>query len=378
MKILQLGKFYPIKGGVEKVMFDLTSDISKKGVQCDMLCACENKNQKSGEIVINSLAKLMIVSTLTEIAKTKISLSMIFKLRKICNFYDIIHIHHPDPMAALALFLSGYNGKVVLHWHSDILAQKNLLKFYEPLQKWLIKRSSVIIGTTENYLQNSKAVMSFRYKCLIVPIGIEDIADNPKVFINTINNESFSGKKIIFSLGRLVPYKGFEYLIESAKYLTDDFLILIGGDGSLKKTLQEKITNENLNDKVKLLGYLKDEEVIQYYKLSDIFCMSSIEKTEAFGIVQIEAMCFSKPVIATKIEGSGVSWVNQNEVTGINVNIKSGREIADAAKKITSDVIYYKKTSLASRNRFLNNFTLNKMSESVLDIYKNILITKVK
>ncbi|MDY0933027.1 glycosyltransferase [Chryseobacterium sp. CFBP8996] len=376
MRILQLGKFYPIKGGVEKVMFDLMSDISKKGIQCDMLCASENKSQKNEEIIINSLAKLIIVPTFTEIAKTKISSSMIFKLRDICNSYDIIHIHHPDPMAALALFLSRYKGRVVLHWHSDILAQKKLLKIYDPLQRWLIKRACVIIGTTENYLQNSKPLINFKNKCLAVPIGIEDISNKLGIFNNPIDTNVFLGKKIIFSLGRLVPYKGFEYLIESAKYLDDDFIILIGGEGQLKKTLQDVINNENLNNKVRLLGYLSEEDVLQYYAVCDIFCMSSIEKTEAFGIVQIEAMCLSKPIISTKIEGSGVSWVNQNGITGINVNIKNGKEIADAAKKITSNVTYYRKTSLASRNRFIDNFTLDKMSKSILDIYKNILIKK--
>lgn len=371
MKILQLGKFYPIKGGVEKVMFDLMSDISKKGVRCDMLCTSENKSQKSGEITINSLSKLIIVSAFTEIAN-KISSSMIFKLREICNNYDIIHIHHPDPMAALALFLSGYKGKIVLHWHSDILAQKKLLKLYQPLQKWLIKNACVIIGTTENYLQNSNALANFKNKCFVIPIGIDDICNTPRIFKNLIDTKDILGKKVIFSLGRLVSYKGFEYLIKSAKYLENDFLILIGGEGHLKKTLQEIINQENLNNKVKLLGYLNDEEVLQYYMLCDVFCLSSIEKTEAFGIVLIEAMCFSKPIIATKIIGSGVPWVNQNGITGINVDVKNSKEIADAAKKITSDIIYYKKTSLASRNRFLNNFTLDKMSESVLDIYKKI------
>jgi hypothetical protein len=69
--------------------------------------------------------------------------------------YDIIHVHHPDPMAALALFCSGYKGRVVLHWHSDILKQKVLLKFYMPLQRWLLKRAEVLVGTTPIYVKES-------------------------------------------------------------------------------------------------------------------------------------------------------------------------------------------------------------------------------
>lgn len=84
-----------------------------------------------------------------------LSPAMIFRLRKINKEYDIIHIHHPDPMACLALFLSGYKGPVVLHWHSDILKQKMLLKLYSPLQNWLLRRAKVIVGTTPVYVQES-------------------------------------------------------------------------------------------------------------------------------------------------------------------------------------------------------------------------------
>jgi rhamnosyl/mannosyltransferase len=81
-----------------------------------------------------------------------VSPAMVSHLRMIASEYDIIHVHHPDPMAALALRLSGYQGKVVLHWHSDIVKQKKLLSLYLPLQKWLIRRADLIVGTTPVYL----------------------------------------------------------------------------------------------------------------------------------------------------------------------------------------------------------------------------------
>ena len=146
MRILQLGKFFPIKGGVEKVEYDLMTGLSKHGINCDMLCAMTNGK---GECMnINEYANLICCKSWKQIAGTTIAPSIITKLRKICNNYDIIHVHHPDPMACLALFLSGFKGKVILHWHSDIIKQKRLLKAYLPLQKWLIKRADLILGTT--------------------------------------------------------------------------------------------------------------------------------------------------------------------------------------------------------------------------------------
>ena len=100
MKILQLGKFYPIKGGVEKVMFDLMLGLSIEGVECDMLCA--SCNEESFVREISDKAKLIVTHTVKEMAATMISPSMVLKLKQIADEYDIIHVHHPDPMAALA------------------------------------------------------------------------------------------------------------------------------------------------------------------------------------------------------------------------------------------------------------------------------------
>lgn len=270
MKILQLGKFYPVLGGVEKVMFDLTVGLSEEGlskvglskvglskvglskvglsevglsetglsevgVECDMMCA--GSDGRGTEVIrLNPHGRILCHRTLIEAAKTTIAPSMVTRLRRIAKDYDIIHIHHPDPMAAMALRLSGYKGKVVLHWHSDILSQKALLRFYLPIQNWLIKRADTIVGTTPVYLAESPYLQGVQEKCRCIPIGIEPvISDSARE--QEIRNE-YSGRRIIFSLGRLVEYKGYRYLIEAAKYLDDSFMILIGGGGPLRESLQ--------------------------------------------------------------------------------------------------------------------------------------------
>ena len=120
MKVLQLGKFYPIRGGVEKVMWDLTSGLSARGIDCDMLCA---ELEKDEIIHLNEHGRVICLKAWMKKAATMIAPKMISWLRKHKDEYDIIHVHHPDPMACLALRLSGYKGRVILHWHSDILKQ---------------------------------------------------------------------------------------------------------------------------------------------------------------------------------------------------------------------------------------------------------------
>lgn len=379
MKILQLGKFYPIRGGVEKVMWDLSQGLNARGVHCDMLCAMLSSDsidemdipRASVSGAVRTIAfpgsgLCYCVKAIWKLASTMISPEMVSWLRRHAKEYDIIHIHHPDPMACVALMLSGYKGKVVLHWHSDILRQKALLHLYLPLQKWLVRRADTVVCTSLPYLIGSEALECARSKAVCLPIGIDDnirSGETPEREVRTV-----------FAVGRLVEYKGFRYLVESAKYLPDNYRIIIGGTGPLRDELQSLIISGNLVGKVVLAGYLSDEELRLRYNRCDVFVLSSIMKTEAFGIVQIEAMSCCKPVVATRIEGSGTAWVNEDGVSGLNVPIKDPKAIAGAILAICSDRDVYANFSACARKRYLDNFTLDKMVSGALDIYEKCML----
>lgn len=370
MKVLHLGKFYPGIGGIEKVMCDIVEGLScREDVCCNILCA---STDRSNHVVNLNHAKIMCTATWIKVCATMISPSMIWQLRRLCKNYTIIHVHHPDPMAALALRLSGYRGKVVLHWHSDILKQKLMLKFYLPLQNWLIKRADVIVGTTSKYLDSSPYLQDKSLHKTCIPIGIDSIEyDQEKV---DQLKEKYKNRKIIFSLGRLVEYKGYEYLIRAASLLSDDYVVLIGGSGPLESHLETLILALNLQNRVELLGRISDEDLPAYYGACDIYVLSSIWKTEAFGIVQIEAMSCGKPVIATKIEGSGVDWVNENGVSGINVNPMDSNAIAEAVKYILSDKERYLRMSQGARQRYEALFKKEIMIEKCAQLYHSLLV----
>ena len=368
-RVLQLGKFYPICGGVEKVAYDLMSGLSEQNVYCDMMCAATNGESRT--ISVNEHAKVICCHTLAKIAATMISPAMIFALKKVQDQYDIIHVHHPDPMACLALLLSGYKGKVVLHWHSDIQKQRILLRLYSPLQKWLIRRADKIVGTSPVYLSESPFLRKVQHKTVCLPIGVDpmcpDAAGVRKI------KDRYKGKKIIFSLGRLVTYKGYEFLIAATKYLKDNYMILIGGTGALREKLQEEINSMHLRGKVKLLGHVSDEELPSYYGACDVFCLSSVQKTEAFGIVQIEAMSCGKPVVATKIPHSGVSWVNAHEESGINVVPGVAYALAKAIEAIAENGAAYDRYSEGALNRYQKLFTKEKMIAKCKELYDGLI-----
>lgn len=368
MKILQLGKFYPIRGGVEKVMRDLTDGLSACGIYCDMLCA----RLESEETVIPlnpPFGQIIAVPALKKIAGTMIAPAMIGYLRKHCKEYDIVHIHHPDPMAALSLRLSGFKGRVVLHWHSDILSQRWLLPFYLPLQKWLIGRSDAIIGTSPVYLQESPYLTSVQSKCTVVPIGIQPLVPH-KEKVAAIRRR-YPDKTIVFACGRLVPYKGMEYLVEAASLLPESYQIIIGGDGPLFAQLQAKIRELNLESRVNLLGYVADEDLPEWFGAADVFALPSIMKTEAFGIVQIEAMSLGKPVVATTIPGSGVSWVNKDGVSGKNAAPCDARSLAGAIAEVARHRDRY---GSGAKDLFQKRYLLSTMIDKTIQVYETVNI----
>ena len=356
MKVLQLGKFYPIVGGVEKVMWELTEGLGRSGIDCDMLCASETPQV----IKIGEHSRCICVKALFKAAATMISPAMIFYLRRHCAEYDIIHIHHPDPMAALALRLSGYKGKVVLHWHSDIIKQRILLKFYLHLQSWVVRCSSIIVGTSPVYVKESPFLQGVQEKLTYLPSGVDPVPE-----LDVEPGEC----KTVFSFGRLVGYKGYEYLVKAAKFLPDDYKVVIGGEGPLRNELEELIKAEGLESKVSLPGRIPQEKIPEMFANCSVFCMSSIWKTEAFGIVQIEAMSCGKPIVATRIPGSGVSWVNEHGYSGLNVEPCNPKALADAVMQITQDPETYKRYCRNAKERYKSLFTKEAMIKQCIEIY---------
>jgi rhamnosyl/mannosyltransferase len=372
LKILQIGKFYPpIHGGIESVTYEITEGLNHLNIQTDVLCSSVNL-QTSFELTSKGYT-ITRAGSLGRILSTSISPAMILHMLKIRNEYDLIHLHMPNPMAAFAIWLTRPKAKLVTHWHSDIVHQKIALKFYAPLQNWILKRSDTIIATSEPYFLSSKALAPWKSKVAIIPLGItpQKNANIKEIFLKI--QKKYLNKKIIFSLGRMTDYKGFDVLINAAKEVNDDIIILIGGSGDLLSKHCNQVVNEGVQEKIFFLGRISDEEAQAYLEASSVFCLPSNARSEAFGVVLLEAMAASKPVIATNIQGSGVPWVNQNGITGINVTPSDYLELAGAINKLSSNNELALKMGKSGKKRFELNFTSNKMIKQIIRVYKQLI-----
>ena len=369
-KVLQVGKFfYPDKGGIEsttKFIFD--HFVHDENVN-DVICF---KRGKGSQKIYYGKSFVLKCGTAFHVASTPISFKFFYWFRKLRNNYDIIHIHAPNPLAAVALFLFPPKGKVLLHWHSDILTHKFLYLFFRFFESYLLKRADLILGTSPVYVQHSPSISRYDFKANYISSSTaESNFEVNEERVNEIKNE-YDGRKIIFALGRFIYYNGFEYLIEAAKYLPDDFVILIGGAGPMKEKYVALIKEYNLYNKIYLISDISQKELGNYYKACDVFCLPSTEKTEAFGLVLVEAMVFGKPVLATNIAGSGTSWVNVNNVTGINVEPKNGKALAEGVLKIMEEG-NYKRFCINSRKRYEEKFTNTKFIDKLIMYYIQLI-----
>ena len=372
MKILQLTKFYPpFWGGIESVTYELTEGLHAAGYECLVLCA--NTSNITIEEIFEGKYRVIRAASLGRVFSTSISPTLIKIFKQIANDFDIIHVHFPDPLTALALSLVKPKAKVVIHWHSDIIKQSYLLKFYLPLQNMVLKRADLIIGTSPKYIQESPQLKDFVYKTVAIPLGSEvKIFEDTAEIENAILNR-FKGKKILFSLGRLVYYKGYNYLIEAATLISDDFVIAIGGEGPEFANLKKLIASHKLEAKVHLIGKIPQAELASWFKACFIFCFPSTFASEAFGVSQIEAMSFGKPVIATEIPRSGVSWVNAHGISGVNVKLGSATELAQAIQLLANDTNLYQKYSVGAKHRYETMFKPKQMVDAMLNQYLRLI-----
>ncbi len=373
MKVLQVYKDYypPVKGGIEGHINLLSMGLKKRGVQIEVLVS--NTRNALEKIKVDGIP-VTKVPQIGRFASAPLNATFPFWLRELGRNVDIIHFHFPNPTAEISSLLPGFSRSVVVTYHSDIVKQKRLREVYSPFLTRFLKRSQAIIATSRNYVHSSKVLSQFESKCRVIPLGI-DIAkfdrrtgDNEK--IRSIR-EKFS-PSILF-IGRFRYYKGLHVMID-AMHKIDASLLLIG-TGPLDSNLRRQVAEAGLERKIHFLGELPDSEMIAYLHACDIFVLPSILRSEAFGIVQLEAMACGKPVICTEVN-TGTSFVNRHRETGLVVRAGDPDALAQAANYLLAHPSICAKFGRAGRQRVMACFSVDRMADSVVTLYRQVLATR--
>jgi rhamnosyl/mannosyltransferase len=370
MRVLQHVKaFRTAHGGMERVVEELVPELNAfADLEVDVLC----QGPERREYALSPRG--MVFQARSDIAVSNASLSWqdLRIWQRIAARYDVVHVHAPWPQSDLNLLLGRYDGAVVVHWHRDIVRQRLLYALYRGLERWLLRRADRICVTSPKLLAESAALEGFRDKAVAIPIGIGEavhaVGDGE---VRELRSRH-AGRAIVFALGRLVPYKGFENLVRSATALSANGLILIAGGGPLRRELESLIGELGVQDKVRLLGVITGREVELCMHACDVFCLPSADKSEAFGIVQIEAMRAARPVVTTRLHGSGIDWVNQDGVTGLTVEPGRPDALAQALNRLVENAELARTLGENGRRRYEELFTARKMAEQVRAMYSSL------
>lgn len=383
MRVLQISNYYfPHTGGIEQVCRNIVNSLKDTEIEQKVICFNEDAdrdglNCKRGETTVNIVDGVEIhrCGCVAKIASQSISLTYLNELRSLINVFnpDIIIFHYPNPfVASFLLPLIKENVKFILFWTLDIVKQKGLRLFFHEQNIKLLERADLVVASSPNYIEGSKYLFRYKNKCTVIPNCIssdyDDVSNYSIDRAKRIRNE-YKDKCICFTVGRHIPYKGFEYLIDSARYLDDQYVILIGGKGPLTENLQER-SSELKN--VRFLGFLPDKDLKAFYMASDIITFSSITKNEAFGLSLAEGMYFGKPAVTFTIPGSGVNYVSLNGVTGLEVPNKNSKAYAEAIKKLHNNIEIYNRYSVNAKQRVNDLFTFDSFRNNILNMIDSL------
>tara|TARA_Y100000589_G_scaffold330748_1_gene381411 strand:- start:7447 stop:8565 length:1119 start_codon:yes stop_codon:yes gene_type:complete len=301
-----------------------------------------------------------------------ISTSYFFAILANSKNFNVIHIQHPDPFSSICSILTKIknpNIKLIVTWHADIYSSyllfSPILIFIDFL---LFCLSSKIIFFTKMHLKNSfiKNIKFLRNKVKLIPCCINiNLNRNHK---NKIEYSLKNKKSInLISIGRLVKYKGYEFAIKAILETNKNVNYKIIGNGPLKKNLQDLINFYKLEDRVFLMEKINDKEKNKLLSEADIFLFPSISNSEAYGLVQFEAMANYLPIINTFLN-NGVNFLAPDDVA-ITCKIKNSFEISKAINKLINDEEFY----LNKKNKSFNNLSRFKL-EYMLSDFENLLL----
>lgn len=371
-KVLHISKYYyPFRGGTEQTAQDCVNSLMGRYEQ-KVFCFNDGKEDH-----IDNVDGIEVIRTgcIAKVASQSLSLSYGKLLNQTIRSYspDIIIFHYPNPFAALFLLRwIPKSCKLVVYWHLDIVKQKILKRLFNGQNKRLIQRANILISTSPAYIECSPWLKRARNKCVAIPSCINEkrLALNPEVIetARKIRND-YSDKIICFAVGRHTEYKGFQYLIQAAHLLDDNFRVFIAGRGEETENLKAEAGEDQ---KIVFLGPVRDDELKAYYVAMDIFCFPSITKNEAFGLALAEGMYFGKPAVTFTIPGSGVNYVCINGENGLEVPNRDVEQYAAALKKLAANEKMRKQMGAAGKKRVEEHFLFKQYQLNICNLVDSL------
>jgi len=381
MRILHIGKYYPpVAGGMERFLGDLVSAQQSTGHEVAVLVHADKRAALEGDP-----PWLMRCPVWIRLIFAPISPRFPFWLHRAIERHapDVLHIHMPNLSALWALFLpSARKRPWVVHWHADVEPSKFKLSLrlayphYRIVERALLERAECIVATSAQYLESSEPLRPWRHKCHVVPLGVAPQRLPEIGEADTVGLWQEEGLRVL-AVGRLTYYKGFEFLLRAVIRDSDKQLIIVG-EGEERSRLEGILAGAERPSRVRLFGETDDATLYRLMASCDVFCLPSIERTEAFGLVLLEAMRYGKPLLASELKGSGVTWVARD---GENAILVLPQDIDSWRAALTSLAHHPDKAhrlGRAGRERYLREFDIGDVARRIDLLYRVALKVKAQ
>lgn len=367
-----VNKYYPPHlGGIEYHLRDLSTALAARGHQVRAIVANEGPDALTETL---DGVEVMRLGRLFHYASTPVVPGMTRAIRAEAmrgGRPDLIHLHFPYPWGEVSWLRARSPLPSVVTYHSDIVRQKTLLAAYEPLLNRFLDRVDVIIASSPNMVEHSPYLSRVADKCRVIPFGIhvEKYAATPGLLARAAELRTGHERPIVLFVGRLIYYKGADVLVRAMAHVDADLVMI--GRGPLREELEALAASLGIADRVSFIEGVSDADLAAWYHAADVFCLPSVARSEAFGLVQLEAHASGTPVVSTTLT-TGVPFVNQDGVTGLTVPPSDADALAGALQSLATDEPLRARLGEAARQRAVADFSIARMTERTLALYAEV------
>jgi rhamnosyl/mannosyltransferase len=286
---------------------------------------------------------------------------------------DLWHLHSPNPLGEASFALARPRGAMVFTYYCDLSRQRALLPLYRPLVHALFRRADALHAIAPQALERRDSLVApYRDRFVIVPLGIDA---EPYLSIDRERPGARAlrarfGDPFLLFVGRLRHYKGLHVLLDAMPSLAANLVVV--GEGPKGFALREQARRLGVMNRVHFAGSVDDETLLDHVAAAGIGLLPSSTPTEAFGLAMVEQMAAGLPVISTEL-GTGTSYVNQNDVTGLIVPANDPGSLGWAISKLLADPSLRSHMGAAGRARVRERFTTEAMMRGMEGVYEQAL-----
>lgn len=372
MRILHIGKYFPpAAGGMERFLGDLVQAQQSAGDEVSVLVHAD-----SGRTPADDPPWLARCPVWFRLIFTPISPAFPYWLRRAIRLHspEVLHLHMPNASVFWALLLpSARRLPWVVHWQADVeparikVALRLAYPFYRVFERAVLERAERIVATSASYLEASKPLQPWRHKCHVIPLGVAP-ARLPEVEACAGTRHWRGSGLRILAVGRLTYYKGFETLIRAVSSGTDMELVIVG-EGEERPSLEKEISGTRGGDRIRLAGAVDDATLSELLASCDVVALPARERTESFGIALVEAMRYAKPLVVSRLPGSGITWVAGEGDNGVLVPPEDVGAWREALDSLARDPALRRKLGERGAARYRVEFDIGQVARRVNGIY---------